>query len=126
MKPNFPYYNAVDQIIHAEWTIPQLSRHQLLRQSIELLWPEGHPTQLIHVAGTGGKGSTCRFLEVGLMEVGAAGAYMSPHIYDYRERFSINGQFARQDDLTEVWENRIKPHCVQLATDNPNNPFDPK
>lgn len=121
MKPNFPYYNTVDQIIHAEWTIPQLARQQMLRNSIEQLWPNGHPTQLIHVAGTGGKGSTCRFLEMGLMAVGSAGSYMSPHIYDYRERFSINGEFAAQDELTDAWETVVKPHCVQLASHNPHN-----
>lgn len=116
MQPNFPYYNAVDQIIHAEWTIPQLARQELLRQSIRQLWPSGHPTNLLHVAGTGGKGSTCRFLEVGLMSVGAAGAYMSPHIFDYCERFSINGVFAAQDELTELWEMRIRPHCIRIAS----------
>ncbi len=121
MKPNFPYYNTVDQIIHAEWTIPQMARQQLLRDSIDILWPDGHPTKLLHVAGSGGKGSTCRFLEVGLMALGTAGAYMSPHIYDYRERFSINGEFAAQDDLTDAWETRIRPHCIRLATTNPHN-----
>lgn len=121
MQPNFPYYNTVDQIIHAEWAIPQLARHQLLSESIQTLWPDSHPTKLIHVAGTGGKGSTCRFLEVGLSTVGMAGSYMSPHIYDYRERFSINGEFAQQDDLTELWEVRIKPHCIHMASANPHN-----
>lgn len=121
MKPNYAYYNTVDQIIHAEWTIPQLARQQTLRNSIDMLWPNGHPTKLIHVAGTGGKGSTCRFLEAGLMALGTTGSYMSPHIYDYRERFSINSEFVSQDDLTAAWETRIKPHCVGLAAANPHN-----
>ena len=38
------------------------------------------------MAGTGGKGSTCRFLEMGLSCAGKAGAFLSPHLFDYRER----------------------------------------
>lgn len=121
MQPNFPYYNTVDQIFHGEWSIPQLARHQFLRESIEQLWPGGHPTRLIHVAGTGGKGSTCRFLEMGLTSVGSAGAYLSPHIYDYRERFSINGNFAAREEITDIWEDLIKPHCIALARTNPHD-----
>jgi len=116
---NFPYYNVVDQIYHAEWSIVKLARHELLRRSIAALWPDGHPTRLIHVAGTGGKGSTCRFLELGLSCVGTAGAFMSPHIFDYRERFSINGEFVAREEVMAAWEERVRPHCVRIATDNP-------
>lgn len=116
---NFPYYNVVDQIYHAEWSIAKLARHELLRRSIATLWPDGHPTQLIHVAGTGGKGSTCRFLELGFSCIGNAGAFMSPHIFDYRERFSINGEFVSREDVMAAWEERVRPHCVRIATDNP-------
>ena len=94
-QADFPYYNAVDQIFHAEWSTAKLARLELLRESIHALWPGGHPTRLVHVAGTGGKGSTCRFLEVGFGCVGKAGAFMSPHLFDYRERFSI-GATVRQ------------------------------
>ncbi len=118
--PNYPYYNTVDQIYHAEWSIPKLARLELLRESIRGLWPKGHPTKLIHVAGTGGKGSTCRFLEVGFGCVGKAGAFMSPHLFDYRERFSVGGEFVAQADINEVWQRRIQPHCVRLALQNPN------
>ena len=116
--PNFPYYNTLDQIYHAEWSTAKLARLELLRHSIRTLWPKGHPTKLIHVAGTGGKGSTCRFLEVGLGAVGKAGAFMSPHLFDYRERFSVDGRFVSQEDVNEVWQRRIQPHCVQLVLHN--------
>ncbi len=114
-QPNFPYYNTVDQIYHVEWTTDKLFRLELLRESIATLWPAGHPTRLIHVVGTGGKGSTCRFLEVGLSCVGKTGAYMSPHLFDYRERFSINGDFVSQADVIWAWEERVRPHCVRSA-----------
>jgi dihydrofolate synthase/folylpolyglutamate synthase len=120
-QPNFPYYNTVDQIYHAEWSTPKLARLELLRQSVHTLWPDGHPTKLIHVAGTGGKGSTCRFLETGLSTIGKAGAFMSPHLFDYRERFSINGEFASREDVISLWEMVVQPHCVRISLQNPGH-----
>jgi len=120
-QTNFAYYNTVDQIFHSEWSTPKLARLELLRESIQTLWPTGHPTRLIHVAGSAGKGSTCRFLEMGMAQFGNTAAYMGPHLFDYRERFSINGEFVSRADLVEAWETRIKSHCVQLALRNPHN-----
>lgn len=112
------YYNTLDQIYHSQWTIARLSRIELLRRSIQQLWPQGHPTRFIHVAGTSGKGSTCRFLERGLSLVGKAGAFMGPHIFDYRERFSIAETMVPHAEITEAWERRIRPHSLQLAMAN--------
>jgi dihydrofolate synthase/folylpolyglutamate synthase len=117
-QPNFPYYSTVDQIYNAEWAISKLARLELLRASIHALWPNGHPTKLFQVVGTGGKGSTARFLELGFSCAGKAGALMSPHLFDYRERFSINGEFASQEDVAWAWEERVKPHCLQVALRN--------
>jgi dihydrofolate synthase / folylpolyglutamate synthase len=116
---NFPYYNTLDQIYHAEWSTAKLARLEQLRRSIRKLWPEGHPTRLIHVAGTAGKGSTSRMLEVGLAAAGRSGAFMGPHLFDYRERFSIDGEFVSQGAIHELWQHRIQPFCVEMAADNP-------
>lgn len=120
-QPNFPYYNVVDQIFHAEWSAVKLARLELLRSSISTLWPQGHPTRLVHVVGTGGKGSTCRFLEMGFGLLGRAGSFMSPHLFDYRERFSIGGEFVQQADVQWAWEERVRPFCVQLALHRPEH-----
>lgn len=46
---------------------------------------------VITVGGTNGKGSTCRFIEMALIESGhSVGVYSSPHLNDYRERVRIN------------------------------------
>lgn len=113
------YYNAVDQIFHADWVAAMLAHQQLLRQSIRRLWPEGHPTRMIQVAGTSGKGSVVRLLEAGLGHVGRAGALTSPHLYDYRERISIGGEPAARRDIVAAWETRIRPHCVEMALAHP-------
>lgn len=112
---NAAYYNTVDQIFHAQWTAGKLARLTLLRESIETLWPHGHPTRLIHVGGTSGKGSTCRFLEAGLSLLGKSGAFLSPHIFDYRERFSLAGQLPSRQAVSDAWETRLRPLCIKLA-----------
>lgn len=49
----------------------------------------------IHIAGSKGKGSTAVFAASILMEAGfKTGMYTSPHISDYRERITVNNQFA--------------------------------
>ncbi len=117
MDPEFnpTYYNTVDQIYNAEWTSTKLARFERLRSSMDKLWPNGHPTKLIHVAGTNGKGSFCRYLEAGLSLHGRSASFTSPHLFDYRERFSIQGKDVSQDDVTEAWEEKVRPLCVELA-----------
>ncbi|MBP6556786.1 MAG: bifunctional folylpolyglutamate synthase/dihydrofolate synthase [Flavobacterium sp.] len=61
----------------------------------------GNPEKLlkcIHVAGTNGKGSTSHLLASVLQEAGyKVGLYTSPHLKDYRERITINGQPISED-----------------------------
>ena len=48
--------------------------------------------QLVHVAGTKGKGSTCAMLESILRNCGyRTGLFTSPHLIDVRERIRVNG-----------------------------------
>lgn len=48
---------------------------------------------VITVAGTNGKGTTCRFIEQALLAQGKSVAvYSSPHLVDYRERVRLNGE----------------------------------
>lgn len=57
----------------------------------------GHPERsyrTIHVAGSKGKGSTASYIASGLQALGyTTGLYMSPHVSDYRERFTLCGRF---------------------------------
>ncbi|MBR1599408.1 MAG: bifunctional folylpolyglutamate synthase/dihydrofolate synthase [Lachnospiraceae bacterium] len=67
----------------------------------ELLSRLGNPQEklnIIHVAGTNGKGSICTFLEMLYREEGKrVGRYISPTIHDYLERFQINGEMMAED-----------------------------
>ncbi len=55
-----------------------------------LLEKTGHPEKdcnVIHVAGTNGKGSVCTYISSILMAAGyRVGRYVSPTLFDYRER----------------------------------------
>jgi len=58
---------------------------------------------VIHVAGTNGKGSVCAFLLSILQAAGyRVGRYTSPHLIDWRERITINGEWISDRDLLEA------------------------
>ncbi|STO64230.1 bifunctional folylpolyglutamate synthase/dihydrofolate synthase [Haemophilus parahaemolyticus] len=85
-----------------------LERIKSAASNLDLLHPAPY---VITVAGTNGKGSTCRFLEVALMKLGLkVGVYSSPHLLRYNERVRINGQLlddqAHIDSFTEIDQNK--------------------
>ena len=85
-----------------------LERIKSVASNLDLLHPAPY---VFTVAGTNGKGSTCRFLEVALMKLGLkVGVYSSPHLLRYNERVRINGQLlddqAHIDSFTEIDQNK--------------------
>ena len=85
---------------------PGLIREARLDRMRLLLAALGNPEdgfKAIHVAGSKGKGSTCRFISAMLAASGErTGLYLSPHLVDYRERFTLDGAFFFDKDLIEV------------------------
>lgn len=114
-----PYLTMLDQIDHLPQLAPRLARIRRLRRWIDALWPNGHPTRFVHVSGTSGKGSVCRFLEAGFALSGPAGSYTGPHLFDYRERFSVNGVALPAKAVLAAWEEVVLPFCVELADRTP-------
>lgn len=61
-------------------------------------------SKVITVAGTNGKGTTCRFLEQALVEQGKRVAvYSSPHLQDYRERVRLNGELQPEPQYCDAF-----------------------
>ncbi len=88
-----------------------------LNRVVELLALLGNPQknyQIIHVAGTKGKGSTSALIASALQSAGyKTGFYSSPHLEDFTERFQVNKVFISQDDFTKLLE-EMKPSISKI------------
>lgn len=71
---------------------------------------------VITVAGTNGKGTTCRFIEAACNRIGLhVGVYASPHIERFNERIRINEAEVSDDKLCEAFTHI---HNVASRADN--------
>lgn len=109
------YLVALDEIYHVGWVATRVRRIQNLRGVIERLWPSGHPTRLVRVAGTSGKGSTARFIEAALAMDGPAGALLSPHLFDYAERFSVRGNAVSHESIAAIWNDLLRELLIESS-----------
>ena len=76
-----------------------------VRKMLELLGNPQDSYKTIHVAGSKGKGSTAAFIANAIQALGyRTGLYMSPHVSDYRERFSMCGKFFEDSLLISTAE----------------------
>lgn len=72
-----------------------------MRAIMQVLGNPQDSYKTVHVAGSKGKGSTASFIACALKAAGhRVGLYMSPHVSDYRERFTLCGRFV--DDSTLI------------------------
>ena len=56
----------------------------------------------IHIAGTNGKGSTATMIASVTKEAGyKTGLFTSPFIYDFKERFAIDGNLISEEQLLD-------------------------
>ena len=71
--------------------------------------------RVIHVAGTNGKGSVCRYIYESLRALGySAGIFTSPYIYDFRERIEADGEMIPEARL-EALTGRVLAEAEKLA-----------
>ncbi|MDG6358934.1 bifunctional tetrahydrofolate synthase/dihydrofolate synthase [Glaesserella parasuis] len=79
-----------------------LERIRKVAEELDLLKPAPY---VITVAGTNGKGSTCKLLEIALLKAGLkVGVYSSPHLIHYNERVRIQGQAVGNADLIATFD----------------------
>ncbi|MGI9517751.1 MAG: bifunctional folylpolyglutamate synthase/dihydrofolate synthase [Pirellulaceae bacterium] len=81
-------------------------RHFKLESMRRLLSELGDPQEayeIVHVAGTKGKGSVCRMIGGALVHAGVrTGVYSSPHIETIRERINVDGSPIPASDLARL------------------------
>ncbi len=59
--------------------------------------------KFVHVAGTNGKGSTCKMIESILIDSGyKTGLFISPYVIKYNERMQVNSQMIDNDVLAKT------------------------
>ena len=76
----------------------------------------------IHVAGTNGKGSTVTMIANMLSNAGyTVGKYVSPYVYEFGERISINGNLISEEQLA-FHAARVKTACDAMAAEGEDHP----
>ena len=101
------FCHAADSLTNLEKRTSNYSvREYRLDRMKALLDHIGNPErdyQTIHLAGSKGKGSTASFIANALLAVNLkTGLYMSPHLIDYRERFTLGGSFIEDKILVDA------------------------
>lgn len=86
-----------------EPTSNHIMRTESIGRLLELLDHPHRDYPIIHVAGTKGKGSVTKLSANLLAATGLrVGAYTSPHLWDFRERFTINDQLVSERTLEQA------------------------
>ncbi len=91
----------------------------------ELLKRLGDPHKgmnYIHVAGTNGKGSVCKFIESGLQGCGyKVGLYISPYIEKFNERIQFDGSQITDEEL-ELYGDQALAKAAEMVADGLDSP----
>ncbi len=78
--------------------------------------------RFVHVAGTNGKGSTLAFISMILQCAGyRVGRYTSPAVFEYRERFLVNGKMITQKDFCRLL-GQVQEACEGMVRDGLAHP----
>lgn len=65
--------------------------------------PQNKLRNVIHIAGTNGKGSTLSFLRSILEHHGySVNTFTSPHLIDYKERFYLHGKYVSDEQIDKI------------------------
>ena len=93
-----------------------------VRKLCEFLGNPQDKVKLIHISGTNGKGSVGTFIASVLTASGyKVGRYTSPDVLNYRDKFSINGQWISEDEFASLTD--VISRFVDKMPDRPT-PFE--
>ena len=96
-----------------------------LERVSELLERLGNPhrdLKVIHVGGTNGKGSVCRYVYSVLQEAGyRTGLFISPYIEDFTERIEYDGERINPEDLYRITD-AVTGKAGEMVADGLDSP----
>lgn len=102
--PNFLGSNVID-----------LELHRIQDFLDKIGNPENKINNIIHVAGTNGKGSTIAFLRALLEDSGySVNCYTSPHLISFNERIRIKGKL-----ISDQYLKKLSDFCSQTSQKHP-------
>lgn len=88
----------------------------------ELLGNPQNNRKTLHMAGTSGKGSTVHMIDRLLLTHGKTTClHVSPHVYDVRERLTVNGAYVREEDFVK-YINTLIPAVETMSETDFNRP----
>lgn len=108
-RQSIQYINSIPKYLNGRKDIENTRR---------LMKELGNPEKdlnVIHVAGTNGKGSVCAFSATILVEAGYnIGLFTSPHLEKYNERIQLNLNPINDDDFLRYF-NIVRDKCIKLT-----------
>lgn len=115
-------YQETLQNLHS---IPRRNKENDLRRMerlMELLGDPQNTLRCVHVAGTNGKGSISKMIAHSLITSGyTVGLFTSPYIIEFRERIAVNGEYIKEDEVTEYY-NIVKKSIEMLLQEGLGHP----
>lgn len=98
-------YNEALEYIHSRPRMKNTDNRRAMRLLLESLGNPQDKLKIVHIAGTNGKGSCAKMLSNVLSEAGyKTGLNISPFVIDFRERFTVNGEFISEETLAQITE----------------------
>lgn len=101
-------YNEALTYIESAATFGSKPGLRRIRALCELMGNPQDKLRVIHITGTNGKGSTASMTASVLKKAGyRVGLFMSPYVYNFRERIQLDGEMISQNDLVRELEELI-------------------
>lgn len=93
-----------------------------IRELLKRLGSPEKKLRVVHVGGTNGKGSTTVMIARILREAGyKVGVFTSPHLHDYRERMTINGQMIPKETMIQIIDD-LRPQLEAMVAEGFEHP----